>query len=90
MAAPVKMATPIKMANQATTQVTLSLDSVNTASETSSSETLNSGRPKTSLVWEVFDYDECLDNSVCKVKFQTEVKNKLNVVKPLKEKIQQT
>ena len=90
MAAPVKMATPIKMANQATTQVTLSLDSVNTASETSSSETLNSVRPKTSLVWEVFDYDVCSDNSVCKVKFQMEVKNKLNVVKPLKEKIQQT
>ena len=62
------MTAPVKMATQATTQVTLSLDSVNIASETSSSETQNSGRPKTSLVWEIFDYDECSDNSICKVK----------------------
>ena len=62
------MIAPVKMATQATTEVTLSLDSLHSASETSSSETQNSGRPKTSLVWEIFDYDECSDSSICNVK----------------------
>ena len=79
------MIAPVKMATQATT---MSLDSLNSASETSSFETQNSGRPKTSLVWEIFDYDECSDNSICKVKIHKEAKSQLNVGRPLKEGIQ--
>ena len=69
------MIAPVMMASQATT---MSLDSLNSASETSSSKTQNSGRPKTSLVWEIFNYDECSDSSICKVKI-SQVKSQLNV-----------